>query len=92
MARTRNFTDRFKAGRLSMGALRGDKAVQEIAAKHHLHPIQIRTWKWKTIDGMAEVFSECKQSGPTEAEVKALHANIRRSTVGNDILSEGLKR
>ena len=33
-----------------------------------------------------------KQSGPTEAEVKELHAKIGRLAVENDFLSEGLKR
>ena len=42
--------------------------------------------------GMADVFSGGKQSGPTEAEVKELHAKIGRLAVENDFLSEGLKR
>lgn len=64
-----------------MEALRGDKTVQEIAAKHHLHPNQVSTWKRQPIDGMADVFSGGKPSGPTEAEVKDLHAKIGRLVV-----------
>ena len=41
---------------------------------------------------MADVFSGGKQNGPTEAEVKELHAKIGRLAVENDFLSEGLKR
>ena len=41
---------------------------------------------------MADVFSGGQQSGPTEAEVKELHAKIGRLAVENDFLSEGLKR
>ncbi|SOH95496.1 Transposase [Monaibacterium marinum] len=37
MAKRRNFTDQFKA-KVALEALRGDKTVQEIAAKHQLHP------------------------------------------------------
>ncbi|MFX0540940.1 transposase [Roseovarius sp. S4756] len=65
-------------------ALRGDKTVQEIAAKHQLHPNQVSTWKRHAIDGTADVFSGGKQSGPTEAEVKKLHAKIGRLAVEND--------
>lgn len=44
------------------------------------------------IDGMADVFSGGKQSDPSEAEVKELHAKIGRLAVENDFLSEGLKK
>ena len=37
MAKRRKFTDQFKA-KVALEALRGDKTVQEIAAKHQLHP------------------------------------------------------
>ena len=81
--------------------------MQEIAAKHQLHPNQVSTWKRQAIDGMADVFSGGKQTGPTEAEVKELHAKIGRLAVENDSpkgfrgpkgatvpfpMSEGLKR
>ncbi len=92
MAKRRNFTDQFKA-KVALEALRGDKTVQEIAAKHQLHPNQvISSWKRQAIDGMADVFSGGNQSGPTDAEVKDLHAKIGRLAVENDFLSEGLKR
>ncbi|WP_406707721.1 IS3 family transposase [Tritonibacter mobilis] len=91
MAKRRNFTDQFKA-KVALEALRGDKTVQEIAAKHQLHPNQVSTWKRQAIEGMADVFSGGKQSGPTEAEVKELHAKIGRLAVENDFLSEGLKK
>jgi transposase-like protein len=106
MAKRRNFTDQFKA-KVALEALRGDKTEQEIAAKHRLHPNQVSTWKRQAIDGMADVFSGGKQSGPTEAEVKELHAKIGRLAVENDApmglrgptgatvpfpMSEGLKK
>ena len=80
MAKRRNFTDQFKA-KVALEALRGDKTVQEIAAKHQLHPIQVSTWKRQAIDGMADVFSGGKQRGPKEAEVKELDAKIGRFAV-----------
>ena len=87
MAKRRNFTDQFKA-KVALEALRGDKTVQEIAAKHQLHPNQVSTWKRQAIDGMADVFSGGKQSGPTEAEVNELHAKIGRLAVENDLYEE----
>ena len=91
MAKRRNFTDQFKA-KVALEALRGDRSIQEIAAKHQLHPNQVSTWKRQAIAGMADVLSGGKQSGPTEAEVQDLHATIGRLAVENDFLSEGLKR
>ena len=91
MAKRWNFTDQFRA-KVALEALRGDKTVQEIAAKHHqLHPNQVSPWKRQAIDGMADVLSCGKQSGPTEAEIKDLHAKIGRLAVENDFLLEGLK-
>ena len=49
MAKRRSFTDQFKA-KVALEALRGDKIVQEIAAKHQLHPNQVSTWKRQAID------------------------------------------
>ncbi|NBT33145.1 MAG: hypothetical protein EBT13_14920 [Rhodobacteraceae bacterium] len=39
MAKRRKFTDQFKA-MVALDALRGDKTIQEIAAKHQVHPNQ----------------------------------------------------
>ena len=91
MAKRRNFTDQFKA-KVALEALRGDKTVQEITAKHQLHPNKVSTWKRQAIDGMVDVSSGGKQSGPTEADIKELHAKIGRLAVENDFLSEGLKK
>jgi putative transposase len=43
---------------VALEALRGDKMVQEIAAKRQLHPTQVSTWKRQAIEGMAGVFSD----------------------------------
>lgn len=44
MAKHRNFTNRFMA-KVASEALRGDKTVQEVAAKHQMHPNKVSTWK-----------------------------------------------
>lgn len=65
MAKRHNLTDQFKA-KAALEALRGDKTVQEIAAKHQLHANQVSTWKRQAIDGMAGVFSGGgKPTGPS---------------------------
>ena len=57
MTKRRNFSDQFKAA-VALAALRGDKTVQEIAAKRQLHPTQVSTWKRQAIEGMAGGFSD----------------------------------
>jgi len=92
MAKRRNFSDAFKAN-VALEALRGDKTIQEIAAKYQVHPNQVSTWKRQAVEGMADVFARGgKSEGPTEAEVKDLHAKIGRLTVENDFLAQGLKK
>ena len=88
----RRFTNQYKA-KVALEALRGDKTIQEIAAKHQLHPNQVSQWKKQAIDGLAEVFSQGDKGAlVTEADVKDLHARIGRLTIENDFLSRGLKR
>ena len=92
MATRRRFSDRFKAT-VALAALRGDKTVQEIAAKHRIHPTQVTTWKRQAIDGLTGVFSDkVKRAEDNEAEIKELHAKIGKLAVENDFLSQGLKR
>ncbi len=56
MTKRRRFTAEFKA-RVALAALRGDKTIQEIAAKYEVHPNQVSTWKRRAIDGLGEVFA-----------------------------------
>ena len=54
-----------------MEAQRGDKTIQEIAAKHQLHPNKVSTRKRQAVEGMVDGFALCGQpEGPTEAEIK----------------------
>ena len=50
MKARRRFTADFKA-KVALEALRGDRTIQEIAAKHRLHPTQISTWKKQAVEG-----------------------------------------
>ena len=93
MTNRRRFTAEFKA-RVVLEALRGDKTIQQIAAKHKVHPNQVSAWKRQAVDGLGEVFSNganraCRDH---ESEVRDLHAKIGELTVGRDFLARGLKR
>ena len=71
----------------------GDLTIQEIAARHQVHPNQVSTWKRQAVEGMADVFAKGgKVEGPTETEVKELHAKIGKLTIENDFLVQGLKK
>ena len=51
------------------------------------------TWKRQAIEGMAGVFSDkVKKAEIKDNEIKDLHAKIGQLAVGNDFLSQGLKR
>ena len=93
MTTRRRFTAEFKA-RLALEALRGDRTIQEIAAKHKVHPNQVSTWKRQAMDGLGVVFSNGtdKARADHEAEIHDLHAKIGQLTVERDFLARGLKR
>ena len=73
--RRRRFTADFKK-RVALEALRGDRTVQAIAAKHEVHPNQVGTWKRQAIEGLDEVFARGGSPGPSEHEatIRDLHA------------------
>ena len=93
MRTRRRFSAEFKA-RVALEALRGDKTVQELAAKHEVHPNQVSAWKRQALDGLSEVFSNGadRERQDHETEIRDLHAKIGQLTVERDFLSKGLKR
>ena len=93
MTTRRRFTAEFKA-RVALETLRGDKTVQEIAARHKVHPNQLSAWKRQAIDGLSEVFSNGvdRARRDHESEVRDLHAKIGELMVERDFLANGLKR
>ena len=90
--RMRRFTAEFKK-RVALEALRGDNTVQALAAKHEVHPNQVRSWKKQAVDGLGEVFSAARKSGSgQDALVKELYAKIGELTVERDFFRRGLGR
>jgi transposase-like protein len=89
MTKRRNFSDKFKAT-VALEALRGDKMVQEIAARRQLHPTQVSTWKRQAIEGMANAFSDqVKKAENKDGEIKELHAKIGQLAVENVFCHKG---
>ena len=93
MTARRRFTAEFKA-RVALEVLRGDKTIQELVAKHKVHPNQVSTWKRQAVDGLGEVFSNGvdRVRRDHESEIHGLHAKIGELTVERDFLAGGLKR
>ncbi len=93
MTTRRRFTADFKA-KVALESLRGDRTIQEIAARHKVHPNQVSAWKRQAMDGLGEVFSNgTDRTGQDhEVEVHDLHAKIGQLTVERDFLARGLKR
>ena len=93
MAKRRRFTGEFKA-KVALEALRGERPIQDIAAKYGVHPNQVSTWKKQAVDGLSGVFSDKaeKTERDHEAVVRNLHAKIGELTVERDFLERGLKR
>ena len=93
MTTRHRFTAEFKA-RVALETLRGDKTVQEIAARHKVHPNQLSAWKRQAVDGLSGVFSNGvdRARRDHESEVRDLHAKIGELTVERDFLARGFKR
>jgi len=49
-----------------MEAISGRKTIQEIAADHSIHPIQVSQWKRQLLDGASELFTRGKKSKDKE--------------------------
>ncbi|MDB6178729.1 transposase [Paracoccus sp. Z330] len=87
----RKFTDQFKA-KVAFEALRGDKTIQEIAARHQVHPNQVSTWKLRlSRDGRCVRWWR-QTEGPYRGRGERT-ARPDREVGGREcFLSEGLKR
>jgi transposase-like protein len=65
---------------------------RRLQAKHRVHPTQVSTWKKQAVEGLSGVISEGgNPQGPSESEIKEMHAKIGRLAVESDFLAQGLK-
>lgn len=93
MATRRTFTAAFKA-RVVKEALRGDRSVQQVAAKHGVHPNQVSRWKRKASEGLVALFEKESRSErkEREAEIEKLHREIEQLVVERDFLKSAWER
>ena len=80
--------------KVAMEALRGDRTIQAIAAKHEVHPNQVSGWKRRAQAGLQELFAGAsdRRQKDHDATIHDLHAKIGELTVERDFLSRGLGR
>ena len=70
MSKRRTHSPEFKA-RVAMEAISGRKTLQEIAADHAIHPIQVSQWKKQLLEGSSELFTRGKKTqAKDEGQVK----------------------
>ena len=65
MSKRRTHSPEFKA-RIDMQVISGSKTIQEIAAYHAIHPIQVSQWKKQLLDGASELFTRGMKSKEKE--------------------------
>jgi len=65
MGKRRTHSPELKAG-VAMEAISGRKTIQEIAAVHAIHPIQVSQWKRQHLDGASELFTRADKSKDKE--------------------------
>ena len=57
MTTRRTHSPEFKA-RVAMEAISGRKTLQEIAAEHAIHPIQVSQWKKQLLESASDLFGK----------------------------------
>jgi transposase-like protein len=61
MSQRRTHSPEFKA-KVAMEAISGRKTLQEIAADHPVHPIQVSQWKKQLLEGASDLFNRGKKT------------------------------
>ena len=87
----RTHSPAFKA-KVALAALKGEKALAELAHLYEVHPTQVTSWKAQLLGGAAGLFgsgSTAKETAPA-VDLKTLHAKIGELTLENDFLAGAL--
>ena len=90
MSKRRTHSPEFKA-RVAMEAISGRKTIQEIAADHAIHPIQVSQWKRQLLDGASELLTRGKLTTDKE-EGQAKEAELFQQIGGCRWSWSGSKR
>lgn len=71
MSMRRTHSPEFKAW-VAMEAISGPKTMQEIAANHAIHPIQVSEWKRQLLEGASELVTRVKKSKDLDVMLQTL--------------------
>jgi len=75
----RNHSPEFKA-KVALAALKAERTMSELAQLYDVHPNQIKRWKDRLTEGMADVFEDGPKVKEPEIDVKTLHAKTGELT------------
>ena len=83
-------TAEFKS-RVAREALREADTLSAVAARHGIHPNQVRDWRKQFLDGgEAALRNKARQAAEQAATIKDLHAKIGELTMEKDFFSRAL--
>jgi transposase-like protein len=78
---------------VALEALRDELTVNQLAAKHHLHPNLVTTWKKRLVDNAASVFGSPHEAAETdEKQREQMLSKIGELTLERDFLARVLNR
>ena len=85
----RKHSPQFKA-KVGLAALKGEATIQELAARHNVHPNQIHAWRKAVEDGAQAAFEkgDGKQERENQALIDNLYRQIGQLTVERDFLQK----
>lgn len=85
----RKLTAEFKA-LVALEALRGMDTLNQIAAKHEVHPAQVGAWKKELLDGAGTLFGRknAKLDDRQEQQIETLERKVGQLTMENEFLKK----
>ncbi|SIO00989.1 IS3 family transposase [Nitrosomonas cryotolerans] len=84
------YSTEFKA-KIALAAIRGEETVPQLAARYHIHPTQINSWKRHLIEKASDLFGKNGDANNKSGHsADDLHRVIGQLTVERDFLARKL--
>lgn len=85
----RKHTAEFKA-KVALEALKGMDTVNQIAAKHEIHPVQVSNWKKELLEGAGSLFERknAKADKEQERQIEDLERKVGQLTMEKEFLEK----